>query len=380
MDLRDILKKYNAADIVIAGYGYDGKYLLHEIQKLERDYRICFCDNAKVKQGTDNDVEILSFEDAVCTYPNALYLISSTAYGDRMKRQLAELGIAENRIVFEEIYSYLKELMEEHIVQRKLTPHSLLRLEVSLAEHCNLNCKHCAHFSSVAEPEFMDIRQYEKDMERMSQLLDGKSDKIYLLGGEPLLYPDIIPCMEITRRCFPKSMIVVLTNGLLIQKMEDAFWEVCRQNDIYVNLTKYPIKLNYDKIEKKIADEGVASYYLRESDKDCSFNKYGMDLKGEQDAYDSFTHCNMANQCHLLREGKIYTCSVIGCIQHFNRYFNQNLEVTEDDYVDIYAVKDGQELLEKLSKPAPFCRYCDVRHRTEGLPFEISKKEMSEWV
>ena len=42
-------------------------------------------------------------------------------------------------------------------------------------------------------------------------------------------------------------------------------------------------------------------------------------------------------------------------------------------------MKDGKEMLEKLAKPARFCRYCDVKGRIHGLPFEISKKEMSEW-
>lgn len=378
MELKDILK--NETNIVIAGYAAVGKYLLEEIRKCGKQVKISFCDNNRAKHGVQDGIEVSSFENSVETNKGALFLIASIEYAEKMKKQLLTLGVQKNRIIFGDIENLLCDLFEQHIEERKLTPSQFLRMEVSLAEHCNLNCKYCGHFSSIAEPEFIEIEQLERDMKRMSYLLNAKSDKIYLLGGEPLLHKGIVECIEVIRQCFPESRLVILTNGLLLNTMNEAFWETCRNKSVEINITKYPIKIDFDKIIQKIEDEEVYHDYQRKSDEKCVFNKYTIDLMGEQDAYYSFTHCNKANQCHLVKKGKIYTCSLIGCIEHFNKYFKQDLRVTEDDYVDIYSVKDGKELLERLAKPAHFCRYCDIKGQLYELPFEFSKKEMSEWV
>ncbi len=378
ISLNEIIK--HEETIVICGYGPVGRYLQKEIHDDGKERKIVFCDNNRAKHGVENGIEICGFEKACAENKNAIFILTSLEYASKMKNQLIELGINENRIYFDEIREYLKGLMDENMSKRKLSPQTYLRFEVSLAEHCNLNCKYCAHFSSIAEPEFLNLSQHEKDMRRLSYLLDGKSDKIYLIGGEPLLYKEITECMKITRTYFPKSRIIVLSNGLLIKSMKDDFWQTCRDNEIEINITRYPIKTDYESIIQKIEQEGIITDYCRESNISCLFNKLTLDLTGSQDVYESFTNCSQANQCHLVKDGRIYTCSYIKCAEHFNKYFHQNLEITEDDYVDLYSVKDGKEMLEKLAKPASFCRYCNIKGQVHGLPFEISKKEMSEWV
>ena len=36
-------------------------------------------------------------------------------------------------------------------------------VEVQIADHCNLNCKYCSHFSPIADTHFYDLKQYEKE-------------------------------------------------------------------------------------------------------------------------------------------------------------------------------------------------------------------------
>lgn len=366
--------------IVICGYGPIGRYLLEEIQSDAKKKKVVFCDNNRAKHGVENGIEVCGFEKACAENRNAIYILTSLEYAAKMKEQLIGLGISEHRICFDKIRDYLQGLMDENGKRRRLNPRRYLRFEISVAEHCNLNCKYCSHFSSIAEPEFLDLSQHEKDMNRLSFLLGGKSDKIYLLGGEPLLHKEITECMKITRNYFRQSRIIILTNGLLINSMKDDFWKTCRENEVEINITKYPIKTDYERLMQKLEQEGIVNDYQRESGVSCLFDKLTLDLNGTQDPCESFTNCSQANQCHLVKEGKIYTCSYMKCTEHFNKYFHQKLKITEDDYVDLYSVKDGQEMLEKLAKPIPFCRYCNIKGQVHGLPFEISRKEISEWV
>lgn len=85
---------------------------------------------------------------------------------------------------------------------------TLLNFEVSLTEHCNLNCVGCSHFSPLAEPAFADFDEVSRDSQRMAQLLNGKVRYIHLLGGEPLLHPDLIRFFGMARGCFPKGEIM----------------------------------------------------------------------------------------------------------------------------------------------------------------------------
>jgi uncharacterized radical SAM superfamily Fe-S cluster-containing enzyme len=72
-------------------------------------------------------------------------------------------------------------------------------------------------------------------------------------------------------------------------------------------------------------------------------------------------------------------CSTIAYIEHFNRYFNKNLQVTDGDFVDIHKIKDIREILEYLAKPCDFCRYCDNSKKTDHR-WRVSKKEINKLV
>ena len=42
--------------------------------------------------------------------------------------------------------------------------------EISLAEHCNLNCYGCDHFAPLAKPEFADLEESRRDLTRLAEL------------------------------------------------------------------------------------------------------------------------------------------------------------------------------------------------------------------
>ena len=61
---------------------------------------------------------------------------------------------------------------------RKLTPQANLSLvEIHLAEHCNLNCFCCNHFSQLADEEYTDLASFEKDMKQLALICGGGGSK-----------------------------------------------------------------------------------------------------------------------------------------------------------------------------------------------------------
>jgi MoaA/NifB/PqqE/SkfB family radical SAM enzyme len=201
-----------------------------------------------------------------------------------------------------------------------------------------------------------------------------------LLGGEPLLHPQITSIFDIINLNFDSYTAAVVTNGILLNKQSPIFWESCRKNAIEIIITKYPINLNFDFLKDIAEKYGVKIKFWGNTETTIqTMQRVPLDLKGKQNYIRSFKICSISNGCITLKEGKLFTCSLVPHINHFNEYFNQNLQVTKDDYIDIDKAKNIKEILEFLSKPIPFCRYCNIGKKTGFIKWSISKKDIKEW-
>ena len=258
---------------------------------------------------------------------------------------------------------------------------TLTTVVISLVEHCNLNCWACDHCSPLAEKSFLAVDKYEQDIKRLAKLSGGKGvGTIKLMGGEPLLHPDIQKFTEITRQAFPESRIEITTNGLLIDKQSESFWANCRENNIIIVVTKYPLDIDWNAIKEKAKVEQVLlEFYGNTETVLKTSHRVPFDITGTQDTTKSFIQCFHANNCRELYNGRLYTCTIIPHSKHFNKAFNQKLMECAEDSIDIHTVETMKEVLEYLAKPVPFCRYCNITARTFGHPWQQSNEEIAEW-
>jgi ABC-2 type transport system ATP-binding protein len=127
--------------------------------------------------------------------------------------------------------------------RNRLKPKKKLRFETDIVGHCNLNCKSCTHFSPLADESFVATDSFEKDFARLSELAGRDNEKIDIMGGEPLLHPEISTLVTIARKYFDGPVNIV-TNGILLSQMNKHFWDTCRENKIRIVVTSYPIKLD----------------------------------------------------------------------------------------------------------------------------------------
>ena len=274
-------------------------------------------------------------------------------------------------------------------------------LEVNLVDHCNLNCQCCDHFSPIAQETFLDFDQYVKDINRLSVLTDGKLGMMKLQGGEPLLNDKLFDYMKVTREAFPDAYICLFTDGLLLKKWNDSdpkknIWEAIKKYEMEIRLTKYPIELDLESIIKAAGEHGVrvtfdAPQYIKETrlwvlteigaseyKGEKHSVKHPFDLTGKQEKF-RWISCYQFNESIVLRDGKVYTCPMIPYAHYFNEAFNQNLEVKDDCYIDIYKVSSFEEIAEFCTHRTSFCDYCAV-HRRSTRKWKQSSHSMEEWV
>lgn len=274
---------------------------------------------------------------------------------------------------------------KKHFPKQLIAQPFLKQIEIALAQHCNLNCAFCNHFSQLAKANILDLDSFKRDIVRLGELTAGQIGRIFLLGGEPLLNPHIKEMCAIARENFPKSHIWIITNGILLPKQSDEFWEVLRKNKIELHPTKYPVKLNWDEIKQKAERFGIPLIFYNEGEEIKMMAKEHIDISGAHDPIDCFLNCCKANNCVELKNGRIYPCTYAGNIEHFNAYFKDSLEfpleTCELDSIDIFKAKNYREILDFCSKPIPFCRYCAVEKWGKiAIPHTKSSKKIDEYI
>lgn len=364
---------------VIFGCSDVGGYIYEElITQGEKEGEIYFCDNSEKKIGEKFfDKTVLSVKEAVETVGEGTFFIGSIYHYPSMKEQLLHLGVSADRIM--KASEAVVSRKEENDAVIRTTPRKQLCFETYLTDHCNLNCRSCNAFSPLAEENYADLDRYIQDFQRLSQIFNGEAERIYLLGGEPLLNPNIEEYIVPARKNFPQANISIVTNGILLSGMKESFWKCCRNNNITICITKYPIRIKINEILNLAQQYDVKITYFGNALDYKYMYHFPLDLEGKQDMNNSFQKCMNANKCITLREGKLYTCSIAPNAVFFSKRFNQLLEITQDDYIDIYKTDNKEEILNFLSKPIPFCRYCKVCDRTYDKEWGLSAKDIHEW-
>jgi hypothetical protein len=362
---QEMLKKYlNMIDISVEGFILsDNKY--DEEKKCSTDIK---CSELRNRFSTYKDIGII-----VGTWD---------LYFNEILSELTEIEMPLSSI-------HLLAGWNKRTISHKMTPRPKERMwiEVNLADHCNLNCQMCDHFSPLAEPTFLDLESFRRDMKRLAELTNGHIDIMKLQGGEPLLNDQAIEFIKITRELFPNAIIFFFTDGLLLKRWENHpsgnFWQVCHDYNVRIELTVYPIGIKVEEIQAlsqkyDVVLDAFTEVGHRRLDGVKKSVKHPFDLEGKVEKW-QFISCYQFNESITLRDGKLYTCPMIPYINHFNKYFDQNLTVSENDYIDIYGVDTYAELAEFVTHRTDFCRFCKVKER-KAFDWKQSNHTIEEYV
>jgi len=93
------------------------------------------------------------------------------------------------------------------------------KLEYNLADHCNLSCRGCSHLSPYVRKNSISIDTFTRDVVRLAEVYRVR--RFRFVGGEPLLNRDIVRFAQAVRASGIASQIEVVTNGLLLRRVDD---------------------------------------------------------------------------------------------------------------------------------------------------------------
>lgn len=239
--------------------------------------------------------------------------------------------------------------------------------------HCNLNCKGCSSCSPISKPWFLDIEQIKNDLSRL-KFLDIEIKHITILGGEPLLHPNLNRIMDVVNLVYPQTKIGLITNGFLLTHMEKNFWNKCKDYHVKINVTFFPVMGNElrKEIEKIINNYGI-EYHITDKKK---FNKILTQIQNSN--ITKVIEACGCNHAYSLKDGKIARCTVPMVVPLLNNYFNAGM--IESGTLDIYNARSGSEVIEFLEMPNEACRNCSDKpikvdwEKIEEVP------QLSDWI
>ncbi|MFD8613359.1 radical SAM protein [Streptomyces sp. NPDC059631] len=227
--------------------------------------------------------------------------------------------------------------------------------ELNVAHHCNLGCASCSHLSPVFRRSLIATETAARDLSLLARSFRARFVKV--LGGEPLLHPELVPLLGLVRDCGIAPHTTVCTNGLLLPRMRDDFWAAVDEVEISV----YPGR---ELPREKMA--GVRAYAdkhgVRLTLAYYSHFRYSYAERGTEDdrlvrhIYDT---CQIAHvwRCHTLYEGHFFKCPQ-------SVFLPQVLEGAGDPMADGLRLSDApdfpERLLAYLRSPEPLraCRNC----------------------
>lgn len=296
-------------------------------------------------------------------------------------KQLKQVNTAKIGIIRGKVYKLKRKLSnnifeDENILWLKdIEFHKpfLNHLETNIMDSCNLNCRGCSHFSNLFESNAsVDFKTFCEDLKKLAE--HTWINLLCLLGGEPLLNEKLTDYIEFARKTLPLAEIEIVSNGLLIPKQSQEFFDCCRKNDIIISISGYrPTLLMKDKIVS-ILEEKEVDYVFRQDV--SSFGK-NIDLQGKAEPESAFKRCR-EKDCHFFRNGKLYKCpfEALG-----NKLFNHyDIDIQLEGGADINdANLNWIELVTKLNeKSISACCYCGEEERMEWKIANTPKLE--DWI
>src|SRR5579859_7018604 len=107
-------------------------------------------------------------------------------------------------------------------------------IEINAAWHCNIHCQWCSHASPSFPKQYADSASVVANLTTLSKFM--QVDHVRVLGGEPLLHPQLNVLIEAIRGTGISDRVRLLTNGLTLHRVSPEFWRVVDE----VHVSVYP--------------------------------------------------------------------------------------------------------------------------------------------
>jgi len=254
-------------------------------------------------------------------------------------------------------------------------------LETMITYACNLSCHGCTNYSDYNMKGNIKWADGRTQLEGWLEKLDISD--FGLIGGEPLLNPELDQWMFGCRKLMPHSQIRITTNAsLFLQKPQLLDWCIDIGNCVLKfsihedqTYTTESIEYVFSKHNWSPISEHGINRWTGPNNTKFQINYPKKFIKTYQGTYgnikpynsnptNAFDICVQKN-CPLLYQGKIYKCSSVALLKKVLLDWDQSLDDQWYPYINEYRPltlnsndKEILQFLDNFNQPHKICRMC----------------------
>lgn len=259
-------------------------------------------------------------------------------------------------------------------------------VEMMVTQFCNLSCVGCSNYADLKHTGYVPWQIGRQEIESWLPRLDIK--EFGIMGGEPLINPELKTWIRGLRELLPNSPIRFSTNGELLDKHLDV---VETAHEVGNFVFKITVHQHSERVEAVIAK--IFGMYKWEPVREHGINRYRTDrglrfqinrpqtfIKTYRNDYanmrpfdsnpaDSFAIC-IQQTCPLMLGGRMYKCSTLGGLEDTLKRFGVT-DPSWQPYVGQYITpassdSDIEAFLNNFGQANRVCRMCPTAQDPES--------------
>ncbi|MCF8483237.1 MAG: radical SAM protein [Rhodospirillum sp.] len=251
-------------------------------------------------------------------------------------------------------------------------------LEMDIAHLCNLQCQGCMHYSNYTLPGIIPFERGGSWLREWAERV--RPSEFTLLGGEPLLNPEVGRYVDQAARLWPEAKRLLVSNGLRLAQ-NAALLDILSATDTILRITIHRDDAAYlDKLEPHVRlalearDAGRIRLELIRSD-----SYWYKTYRGEGEAMRPFTdgdsHASWSScfnkLCKTLRDGALWKCPPLAFLPLAAEKLNLTAVRDWDPYLAYRPLpldaEDDALLRFFVEEDVPACAMCPAK--LEGTQF-----------
>lgn len=282
----------------------------------------------------------------------------------------------------------------------------LEKLEFYITNVCNLTCSNCNRYNNYKFSGWQSWSDAEPILTQWAEKIDIQHPVI--LGGEPLLNPDIVKWIQGLRRLWPnRSGVQVQSNGTRIDRVK-GLYDVCNDDnwigisihspddreEIFERIRNFlvhpiketqdpthPIGSDYQFVDanRKYVHAWLSNNFVQSNIIELPDNSYTLYQSNPDLAHKNCTFRQFKNY-HMIN-GKIYKCGPVALMPEFDEQFQLNISDSDREIIKGYhplSVDDfdskGLEFFQTIDNVIPQCKFCPESYDYKPITFSDLKK------
>lgn len=357
--------------VIVFGLGVVGELVLRTLSHLKIDVA-CMTDNNEKLQGIMfHGHAVLPPESAVKKYPEAGVAIA-VMNNENICQIMAQLkGLKAEGIFTYDVFLYLyytevvarfpdgqalKALLGR-LLRQQNRRWIIFDLAHFITHKCTLRCQDCGVLVPYTEkPTHYTPGALAEDLTQLSLAVDAIYN-VNIMGGEPMLHPDLVQICEAAARLPNVLNITLTTNGTFVPNID---YERLSQTGVIFYISDYgPLSACKKKLIEKLEQYHIL--YIIRDDQSVWYRIAPPKAQNRTDAENMtvYQDCIWRRQCIQLVDGRLFSCEYSGMAWKLGF-----LKTPETDYADIRRPETGMQLREKIGallndqKQLKACGYC----------------------